>query len=248
MGVMRTRPRSPWAPAVLAGLVAAACTTEQFISQAGVPGTSTPAKIVSVVERGEYLDTTIETGGTALRFYLPASEECRTVVNGDFETARYQNLGPLGRLTRGEVRCDPLGILSLRAWRDRRPRGVLPKQTIPRAAARFQEIRRDADLVLLQGRFPLAGYIGWVGGVATRAVVPVDPVCEDAIASGTASMEYRPAGKLPFTLVASKGLCEIVGFVYERPPQMDEAIPTEDIAPSEPVDPLEPGDPTDANP
>ncbi|MGH0037150.1 MAG: hypothetical protein ACQGVK_19170 [Myxococcota bacterium] len=199
-------------------LGAAACTTDEVVAQARIPGTSSRAQFTRVTQRFGYLDATIETGGFTLRFFLPPSDECSAIARLGQE-ARYQNLGPLGRFTQDEFRCDPLGILSLLEWRNRGPRGAQPRSVVPRAQATFQVIDRDDELVLVSGRFPLAGHIGWVGGVASRAVLPVEPNCQRAIESGVASMEYRSSGRRPFTLVGPRGLCDIVGFVYERAPE-----------------------------
>lgn len=219
-------PASALAAAVLGS--GAGCTTDEVLAQAKIPGTSTNATFTEVTERFGYLDATIETGGYTLRFFLPPDEACTAIAREGGE-ARYKTLGPLGRLTRDDLRCDPLGILSLRAWRDRRPRGAQPRSTIPRAQATFEVLDRDEELVLLNGRFPLAGEVGWVGGVATRALVPTAPVCEKPVESGVASMEYRASGRRPFALVGSDGLCDIVGFVYERPP-----TPAPETAPDTP--------------
>jgi hypothetical protein len=224
--------RRPGLTSVLAALAAAAlvagaggCTTDEVIAQSKIPGTSSSAKFTQVTPRFGYLDVTLETGGYTLRFFLPPSDDCAAIAREGGE-ARYQNLGPLGRITAGELRCDPLGILSLRTWRNRRPRGAQPGSTIPRAQATMKVLDRDDEFVLVNGRFPLAGEIGWVGGVASRAVLPVAPECERAVETGVASMEYRASGRRPFTLVGPNGLCDIVGFVYERAPEPSDTPPS----------------------
>lgn len=222
----RRRPKRLSVVALAAALAIAAltgggggCTTDEVLGQARIPGTSTVATFTDVTPRFGYLDVTTETGGATLRFFLPPSPECQAVA-GASGRARYQFIGPLGRFTLGETRCDPLGILSLRAWRDRRPRGAQPRETIPRAQATFQVIDRDDELVFVSGRFPLAGRVGWVGGVASRALLPAnDAACDRAIETGVASMEFRVSGRRPFTLVGPNGLCDMVGFVYERQPE-----------------------------
>ena len=65
-----------------------ACTADEFIARARIPGTSTPARFVLVHERAEYIDATIETGGFTLRFFLPGSGDCAVLAHVD-EMVRY---------------------------------------------------------------------------------------------------------------------------------------------------------------
>jgi len=207
-------------PALGAALFAAlvACTTDEFVYQAGVPGARIDAEVGELTTRGAWIDARVQTGGADLRFFFPATPTCRAVLGAD--DVRYANVGALGRLRSGDRTCDPVGILSLRAWRQRRPRPADP-ELVPRAQAVFDEHYRDEDLIVLEGRFPLAGRIGWVGGVDTLAVVPRREPCPAVVEQGVASMEFRDAGPRVFDLVADRGLCPLVGFVM-KPEQMPE--------------------------
>jgi hypothetical protein len=198
---------------ILCLMLGAGCTADQFLVQAGIPGTSTPARATLIAERAGYIDAVLETGGTAYRFLFPDNDECRSLLEEEAEL-RYAHLGPLGRVTREEQRCDPVGLLSLAEWRDRRPRRESPA-AIPREQATFEVYYSDDELVFARGRFPLAFEIGWAGGVDTIGVFPNREPCASILAEGVASMEFRPAGKRTFSLVTDSGLCPIEGFVLE---------------------------------
>jgi hypothetical protein len=95
-------------------------------------------------------------------------------------------------------------------WRDRQPRshsGPLPSFT-----ARFKSIYTDEELVLVRGRFPLTGEIGWARGDDTVAVLPREKSCNDVLARGVAPLEFHAQGPQVFTLVSEKGSCPVIGF------------------------------------
>lgn len=196
----------------LISLASLACTTDEFLSQARIPGSQTHAIVTLLAERGDYLDTQVETGTKTYRFFLPDSEECRALVDAKMGVD-YQQLGVFGRLTSGEFRCDPIGVLSLRAWRDQRPQSGNRRETIPRAQANWKEIYRDADMVILRGRFPLVSYIGISGGADTLVAVPIEPLCNSVVDKGVGSMEFRVSGKNVLSLVAPDGLCPVLGVI-----------------------------------
>jgi hypothetical protein len=67
-------------------------------------------------------------------------------------------------------------------------------------------------VVLLRGRFPLASMISIPGGFDLVAFVPNTEACQAPIESGSAAMEFRDAGSVPFRLGARDTTCPIVGF------------------------------------
>ncbi|MCG8591504.1 MAG: hypothetical protein MJE66_19590 [Proteobacteria bacterium] len=195
----------------LAGLLALACTTDEIVRQTAIPGTSSGGRIEFHAVRAQYLDVTVTTGGAAYRFFLPRTEACDAIARSEADDVRYRNLALFGRLEVGDLSCDPVGILSLQAWRDRGPRRARTT-AIPRDQATYRVYYRDADFALARGRFALTGLIGIPGGIDTVAVVPNDEACAGVLEREVASIEFRSAGKLPFVLVGERGLCPIQGF------------------------------------
>jgi hypothetical protein len=184
---------------------------------------------MDVIERGDYLDATLVGAGgaeyaggrvvrpgPALRFFFPREPICRGVLVPETDV-EYLEGGQLGRVRSANGACDPVGIASLRAWRDRRPRPRQDRLRIPRSQAVFKPIYRDEQLVLVRGRFPLANRIGWVGGDETIAAIPRRPECANVLERGVASMEYRVVGEDPLRLIEDKGYCPIIGLIYPPP-------------------------------
>ncbi len=201
----------------LAGLFGLGCVSEatsasEAAATLGVPA-PVPAAVRLLAERdGRYLDVAVETRRSALRFFFPANETCREVVSGPGE-ASYASYGPYGRLRRGDQYCDPVGLLALPAWQQRRPRqtsgGGSP---VPRDTAVYQIVYTDEDVFFARGRFQLAAMIGWTGGYDTLAVFPNLPECEGLLEKGRASMEYRDAGVQPLVLLDGRQRCPFLGF------------------------------------
>ncbi len=208
-----TRSRTVAGILALALALVAGCTTDEFKRQAAVPGTSTLGGIEFHGERAQYLDATVTTGGTSYRFFLPRTEVCRAVVDAGTggEPVRYRNLGPFGRVEVGEQSCDPVGILSLVAWRNRRPRPQT-RAAIPRDQATYQVYHRDDEIALARGRFRLTSLIGLPGGVDYVAVIPVEERCERVLESTVASIEFRSSGPMPFALLGGSRPCPVLGF------------------------------------
>jgi len=75
----------------------------------------------------------------------------------------------------------------------------------------------DEDLALIRGRFPLASQIEITGSSDLIAVIPRTPECEGLQVPGDSSMEFRPAGRRPFTLINGRQLCPLQGFVLVPP-------------------------------
>ena len=195
-----------------AALGATGCQPRAVVEQIGIPGLRTPATVTGVVERDIYLDVLLDSAYWSMRYFFPTSELCRRILV-DQASVTYVSLGPWGEVQNDEKeRCVPAGIDSLRAWRNRKPR---PRtgSPIPRRQASFRVVHRDDELVFARGFFPLASAIGWTGGNDTIAVIPNTPPCQPLIESGTASMEFRPAGPEPFRLVSDQGVCPLVGFI-----------------------------------
>jgi hypothetical protein len=84
---------------------------------------------------------------------------------------------------------------------------------VPRTQATFRTLYKDADVVLLRGRFPLASRIGWSGGQDTVVVVGNVERCRGPVERGVASMEYRPGSRNALALVGTTGLCRIDGLI-----------------------------------
>jgi hypothetical protein len=194
-----------------------ACTLDGVIADAGLPGTSFEAEVRDVAERGSYLDAFVDAGGFHYRLFFPADETCRGLLAGP-EGLRFTWLGLMGRLSDGEregARCDAVGVLSLAAWRDRQPRRS--REPLPRSPARYQVVYRDADLVQLEGRFPLASQLGFTGTGNLVLVLPNEAACAGFPERGTASMEYRVSGPNPLVLIDGRELCPVLGLAQPLP-------------------------------
>ena len=192
-------------------VAAVGCTTDRAAYTATLPGTGSSASIEWLGERAGYLDVRVSTAGRGLRFFLPGdAPDCLALrdVSGEI---RYVNAGLLGLLEHDGLRCEPVGILSLDEWRRRRARGS--REPVPRARATWKPVARDAELVLVRGRFPLAGQLGWVGGVDTIAVFEVGPVCDAVLEQGVGSLEYRHAGQDVLALIGQRERCPLLGLV-----------------------------------
>ncbi len=167
-------------------------------------------RVTSLQERWHYLDVSLSPG--SLRFFFPNDDVCRGILRRNAEVV-YLKRGPLGEVKNhaGE-RCEPVGIASLRAWRDRsfRPRTETP---VPRSHATFEVVHRDGELAYARGRFFLASLVGWTNVDDTIALLPDTQGCQKPIESGIGSMEFRYSGKVPYRIVAGGEDCPIVGFV-----------------------------------
>lgn len=193
-------------------VVLLACATAGEVLQ--LPGSTVPAEVVEVTQRGPYLDATIDVGNLPLRFFFPTSEECRAVVVPDARV-EYARVATFGAVRRGGVECVPAGIGTLEHWRSQAPR--VPSRPAPRSRASYRVVYTDEETALLRGRFLLAGRIGWLGGDDTLAAVPNRPECAEVLARATASLEFRNSGAYPFRLIAGRGICPVLGFVRPLP-------------------------------
>lgn len=176
------------------------------------PFASTRVSLLSVEPLGPFLVVQFRNRGAVLTFYAPASDEgCARLLRPE-ASVTYRKHGNFGRFEDGELRCDPIGVGSLAAWRDRRPRDRRGGSMVPRAQATFREIGREGEVAMVRGRFPLASRVGVPAGFDLIAFVPLEPACERPLASGTASMEFAPAGRMPIRLVGPGAPCPVLGF------------------------------------
>jgi len=183
----------------------------------GVPGTSVPVSVSQVKHRMGYLDTTLHGEGWTFRTFLPPTEACGRAVAKE-TGARWLSGGTHGILERDGQSCESVGIGSLDEWRKRRGRPQRTHTPIPSGHARYQKVYEDEAVVFLRGRFPLLGYLGWVGGEDTIAVVPKLRVCDKPIERGQATIEYFMTGRNVLTLGSKDGRCPIEGLIKPLAP------------------------------
>lgn len=195
-----------------AGALAAACAW--FVTESGVPGVPIEADVHVLAERYGFLDATVETGGESYRFFFPDTEKCRTVLADP--DARFVFDGPFGTLrTSAEDRCSAVGVLSLAAWRARQGRVARQegsRSLLPRDHVEYRVVYSDDDVFIAQGRFRIAGLIGWPGGYDSLAVFPEVKACEGVKQRTTAAMEFRPVGEPVFSVLDDGVRCPVLGF------------------------------------
>jgi hypothetical protein len=175
-----------------------------------VPFSSQDVTVTQAIERGPYIDTRLQGSGFDLRFLFPASKECREALRPE-SRVRYAAEGPFGQVEPAEGdACVPLGIADLDTWRDRKPRP--DARLAPSAQAKYRELRRDSEVILLQGSFPLANRVGMAGAMDLVAMLPNTPECEKVVQRGVATMIYRDVGRDVFRLLIDPGQCPVLGF------------------------------------
>ena len=198
--------------AALAGLLALACATAP---QAPEPQrsarTRSLVRVSDVATVGPYLGATLSNPRFSLRFFFPRRGDCLALIRSGVEV-RYLRIGSLGSVVDEEKRrCEPIGVASLREWRDYQPRRRAQHFT-PRVQVEFRTIFEGEDLVLVRGRFPLALEIRWPAAMDTVVMLPADPLCDEVRQGGKATMEYHATGPEPFLLVEEEESCPILGF------------------------------------
>ena len=212
----RRRVRS-WAP-VLVGLLligaANGCDatrrTARGLEQGLNPFASSEVSILRLDRHGPYLFVEFRSGRALITILAPAADEaCARMLRPEASLV-YRRAGHFGRFERDGEACDPVGVGSLAAWRDRQPRGASGGSPLPRRPARFREIARDEAVVLVRGRFPLAGRVGVPNGHDVVAALPNEAVCVRAIESGTASLEFVPTGRQALRLVGERAPCPVL--------------------------------------
>jgi hypothetical protein len=210
--------RRPARPAAWLALLGAgfACNPTRALYQAGLPGVSTPFSVFRVVERGGYLDATLQGEAGEVRVFAPADGLCSRVLAPEARVS-FESEGPGGTMERDGQVCRGVGRGSLAEWRARRARPEGIETAIPRAQAAYRVVYRDDDGIFLRGRFPLTGLLGWSEGGDTIAVVPDTDVCREPVDAGVASLEYRPVGTNVLSLATSRGLCPIEALLQPLP-------------------------------
>jgi len=183
----------------------------------GLPGASAPSSVRLIGPRGPYLDAMVDDGVKLRRFFFPKTEVCESILrSGPEEKVSYNTRGPLGQVVRGDEVCDPLGLLSLVEWRDRRGRDPF-KGPNPRAAASYRVIYSDEDIVMARGRFPLVNQVGWTGGGDTIAILPNTPECTELLSRTSATIEFRRSGPEPLVLLDDRERCPLLGLARPVP-------------------------------
>ena len=179
------------------------------------PVGSTDGVVLGVSRHGPYL--LVSFGGSLqdMRFLAPATEPCLQVLAPDARV-NYGKSGVFGTFRRDDLRCDPVGVASLAAWRDRLPRRVGPP--VPRAPVYFTLLQEDPELIFLRGRFPLASRVNIPGGYDLVAVLPNSGACAGLANRTDASLEFRAAGPEPFVLLNDSQLCPVLGFALPLDP------------------------------
>ncbi len=202
---------------ILATTLAACASSDLAVSAAGPESSARDASFVtSLQQRDRYLIAHIAGGRANLRLIFPSTDDCVAVL-GSEAAVEYRRTGSFGRVVRGAGSCDPIGIASLAAWRDRRPRGASNRATgIPRKTAVFHVVHEDSEVVMVRGKFLLANRIGIGAAHDLVAVLPNQPICRRPIERGVASLEFRDNGPVPFALVSDRGLCPVLGFAIPR--------------------------------
>jgi hypothetical protein len=199
---------------LLLGLAAASCTgggkASKVAFDSGLPVMRSGMTVDTVEPRGPYLEAQMKIDSWTLPVYAEPSESCGVVFQPG-ELITYVDNGPLGVFKREGESCQILGVGNLELWRDRNRRSTAGG--VPRAQARYRTIHQDDDFVLLRGQFPLAGAVGFSGGMDIVAVVPNNDTCSRPIEAGVASMEYRGKGQRALSLIGQRGLCQLHGLI-----------------------------------
>ncbi len=198
----------------IAALVLLACGSAREIAhQAGVPGVEVRPVVAELELRGAYIRAALASTAVSTALLFPDDPACRAILRPEV-TVEYARAGRFGVVRGGGASCRAVGVASLEAWRDARPR---PKLSSPRPRApAFYEIVHDAeDHAQLRGQFPLARLLD-IDGSDIVALVPKLPVCERPLSRRSASMEYCATRSPVLWLVGEGGQCPIVGLALPR--------------------------------
>jgi hypothetical protein len=174
--------------------------------------------VSQVQEQGPYRGATVGNGREVLRFYFLPQGACAALIRPE-AVLRYVARGRLGRFERGGEVCEPVGVDSLQAWvrRQRRPEVLT---NLPRASAHFRVIHRDAAMVLVRGRFPLAELIQWPGSEDSVAFLPNEPACQVFIDQGSGTMQFSRTSREVLWMGTrdGDGRCPFLGFAAPEAP------------------------------
>lgn len=203
-------------PAALVGLLALplalSCASAPRKAESEPPRPSPSLVSLSdVAAIGPYLCARLTSERFSLQFFFPRSPDCLRLIRSGAEV-RYLRIGSLGTVVGEErKRCEPVGVGSLREWRDRQPRRR-DRHFTPRVRVDYRTFYEGDDWLLLRGRFPLALEIRWPAAMDTVVVLPAEPACRQLRQRGQATMEYHDTGPAPFLLVGEEQSCPILGF------------------------------------
>jgi hypothetical protein len=199
-------------PGALALLFLLACAPALQKSEPEPP--PRPRSLVTLSEVaviGPYLGATLTNERFSLRFFFPQSPDCQALIRSEAQV-RYLRMGSFGTVVGEERRrCEPVGVGSLREWRDQQPRRR-DRHFTPRVHVDFRTFFEAEDLLLLRGRFPLAMEIRWPAAMDSVVMLPAEPTCDEVRQRGEATMEYHDTGPVPFVLVEAGQRCPILGF------------------------------------
>jgi hypothetical protein len=188
-----------------------ACHPTKGAFQLGIPGTRIPMSVERVKPRFGFLDATLEADGWSLRTFVPATETCTRILDGEADL-EFRSSGPYGSVQRAGQTCQASGIGSLAEWRKRQPRGDT-SSVIPSAQATYRVVYEDEELAFLRGNFPITWRLGFTAMGDAIAVVPRTAVCRRPIESGRATLEYFFGGRNVLTLSSRDGRCNIEGLI-----------------------------------
>ena len=209
-------PAMPRAAALALVLGLLACNTQKAGFQLGAPGVGTDMTVSRAKARGGFLDVTLAGSGWSLRTFLPASELCTRVTQGE-AAVRFVNSGPYGTVERAGERCEASGMGSLHEWRNKQPRGD-SASLIPSGRAEYTTVYQDEEVVFLRGRFPQTGRVGFASMGDAIAVVANSAVCQRPIGAGRSTIEFFPGGRNVLTLSSAQGRCPIEGLIRPLAP------------------------------
>src|SRR5262245_45824222 len=165
-------------PASLLGALALGCgTTAGQTLEVGLnPFASTDVQVVATEPHGPYLFTHVKGPQLDLRFIVPRTDLCGRLLEPG-ASVRYDKAGNFRTSAGDGVGCEALGTLSLADWRDSQPRRGGGGSPVPRSTALYGLDYRDAQYLLLRGRFLLATRVGVPRAQDVAAVVPNDETC-----------------------------------------------------------------------
>ena len=190
-------------------LLLAGCGPKEVLSELGVPVGEESASVAQLVRRGRYLEARLQTGAHQRHLLLPANETCPKVLE-PFGKVRFVEVGTLGEIARGALRCEVYGVASLAKWRDRRPRPIVTNVPLG-DTARYLAMSYDTAVILVRGSFPKALRVGWRRIDDSVAMLANTPHCRAVAEAGQAAMAYYASGPWAFTLSLPDATCPIEG-------------------------------------
>ncbi|NRA01726.1 MAG: hypothetical protein HRU00_03900 [Myxococcales bacterium] len=192
-----------------ASLVFSACGGGRLGSAIGLPGSSQPMQVTSVVERYVYLDAGLETSDIEIRLLVPRNQACSSILVPE-ASINYVSSGILGSIQSAGQVCTPLGVASIQAWLDfqqlAQARGPIMDQST------FRSISEDPELIFLRGRFPSATLLRFGYGGDMVALIPNRGDCAEIAGAGVATLQYNGLSDQPYSLLAGRKTCPITGF------------------------------------